>query len=136
MLGERRREIEVKITARSPDEQQGSHVKNEITNLLCVLKQQLLSPDTDLGGGLFQEAKSPFDELPLSDRQLILEVVRVRRLKGNKYLWTSECSFVLHFDRVREVTEDRMAVLSSSAWLNTFLNLDTGRMVWLDHLPF
>lgn len=67
-------------------------MKNEITSLPCVLRQQLLSPalapDTDLGGGLFRGAKSPFDELPLSDRWPILEVVRVDRLKDTNYLWT------------------------------------------------
>ena len=67
-------------------------MKNETTSLPCVLRQQLLSPalapDTDLGGGLFREAKTPFDELPLSDRQLILEVVTVERLKDTKHLWT------------------------------------------------
>lgn len=111
-------------------------MKNEITNLPCVLRQQLLSPDTDLGGGLFRGAKSPFHELPLSDRQLIVEVVRVRRLKDTKYLWTSEGSFVLHFDGAREVSKDRLAVLSRPAWLSTFLNLDTGGMVRLDHFIF
>lgn len=67
-------------------------MKNEITSLPWVLRQQLLSPalapDTDLGGGLFQEAKSPFDELPLSDRRLVLEVITVERLKDTKHLWT------------------------------------------------
>lgn len=67
-------------------------MKNEITSLPWVLRQQLLppalAPDTDLGGGLFREAKSPFDELPLSDRRLVLEVVMVERFKDTKHLWT------------------------------------------------
>lgn len=92
MLGERGRETEVKITSRNPDQQKVSHVKNEITSLPCMLRQQLLSPalapDTDLGGGLFQKARSPFDDLSLSDRWLILKVITVERLKDTKRLWT------------------------------------------------
>lgn len=60
-------------------------MKNEITSLPCMLRQQLLSPaiapDTDLGGGLFQKARSPFDDQSLFDRQLILKVITVKDSK-------------------------------------------------------